>query len=74
MIAAAGPALRRSLGKGWRGTRVAVCLDGRCVRVTLADWCACGPRHGRPTLLDLSDGAFRRLAPLSRGVIEVTVR
>ena len=74
LIAAAGPALRRSLGHGWRGQRVAVCLSGRCVRVTLADWCACGPRHGQPTLLDLSDDAYRRLAPLSSGVLRVTVR
>jgi len=73
MIAAAGPALRRELGKGWRGERVRVTAGGRSVWVTLADWCACGPRHGRPTLLDLSDDAFRRLAPLSRGVLRVTV-
>jgi hypothetical protein len=73
LVAAAGPALRRALGRGWRGQRVTVCAE-RCVRVTLADWCACGPRHGRPTLLDLSDDAFARLAPLSRGVIAVVVR
>ena len=73
MIAAAGPALRRELGKGWRGERVRVTAGGRSVVVTLADWCACGPRHGRPTLLDLSDDAFRRIAPLSKGVSRVTV-
>jgi hypothetical protein len=73
MIAAAGPDLRHRLGPGWRGRMVAVCTGGRCVRVTLADWCACGPRHGSPTLLDLSDDAFRRLAPLSRGVLRVVV-
>jgi Lytic transglycolase len=73
MIAAAGPALRRELGKGWRGERVRVTAGGRSVVVRLTDWCACGPRHGRPTLLDLSDDAFRRLAPLSRGVQRVVV-
>jgi rare lipoprotein A (peptidoglycan hydrolase) len=41
--------------------------------VRLVDWCACGPRHGRPTLLDLSDDAFRQLAPLSQGVVAVKI-
>jgi hypothetical protein len=72
--AAAGPALRRLLGKDWRGESVSVCVDNRCVRVRLTDWCACGPRRGSPTVIDLDDQVFRRLAPLSRGVIEVTVR
>ena len=31
-------------------------------------------RHGTPTLLDLNAGAFARLAPLSRGVLQVAVR
>lgn len=70
--AAAGPALRSWLGKGWRGTTVAVCA-GRCVTVRLSDWCACSPRHGIPTLLDLDDVAFGRLAPLSQGVVRVSV-
>lgn len=74
LVAAAGPVLRRRLGKGWRGDRVSVCAGRRCVAVRLVDWCACGPRHGRPTLLDLSDAAFRRLAPLSMGVVAVRVR
>jgi hypothetical protein len=71
--AAAGRALRRLLGKGWRGQTVRVCGISTCIRVTLRDWCACGPRHGVPTLLDLSDDAFARLAPLSRGVLRVEV-
>lgn len=72
LYGAAGPLLRRG---DWRGSRVIVCVTGtgRCVRVTLNDWCACGDRSGRPTIVDLSDEAFRRLAPLSRGVIPVTV-
>jgi rare lipoprotein A (peptidoglycan hydrolase) len=70
LYAAAGPGLR--IGD-WRGRRVSVCSDGQCVTVQLTDWCACGDRHGQPTLLDLSADAFRRLAPLSRGVIAVSV-
>jgi hypothetical protein len=72
-VAAAGPALRAALGHDWRGQHVRVCSGGRCVTVELIDWCACGPRHGVPTLLDLSDDAFRRLAPLDAGVIDVRV-
>jgi hypothetical protein len=68
--AAAGPGLRRSLGADWRGTKVRVCSVGRCVSVRLTDWCACRDRR----IIDLSDEDFRRLAPLSRGVIEVEVR
>lgn len=65
MIAAAGPALRHG---DWRGSQVQVCAS-RCIVVTLADWCACyGSR-----VIDLSDDAFRRLAPLSRGLLHVTV-
>ena len=69
--AAAGPLLRAALGGGWRGMRVFVCSGGRCIRVTLNDVCWC-PRGRR--LVDLSDEAFARLAPLSRGVIEIEVR
>ena len=69
-VAAAGPALR--IGD-WRGRRVRVCSGGRCITVTLVDWCACGRRHGEPTVIDLHPGAFSALAPLSRGVIWVTV-
>lgn len=71
IVGAAGPALRAFLGPGWRGDRVTVCAGPRCVRVLLVDWCACGPRGGRPTLVDLSPAAFRRLAPLSAGVVPV---
>ena len=68
--AAAGPLLRRALGKGWRGRRVYVCMT-RCIRVTLNNWCLCS-RDRR--LVDLSDEAFQALAPLSRGVLRVEVR
>lgn len=66
--AAAGPRLRAMLGLKWRGQTVTVCLK-RCVSVVVDDWCACG--KGR--VIDLSDEDFRSLAPLSRGVIKVTV-
>jgi hypothetical protein len=76
LYAAAGPALRHALGTGWRGSVIKVCANERsqCVKVRLTDFCKCGPRHGKQTLLDLSPAAFRALAPLSRGVLEVTVR
>lgn len=70
MYGAAGPLLRRALGSHWRGTRVTVCHASRCTRIVLNDWCLCS-RDRR--LVDLSDEAFRRLAPLSRGVVRVTV-
>lgn len=66
--AAAGPALRRALGPRWRGRSVTVCAAA-CVRVRLTDWCACG--GGR--VVDLDARSFARLAPLSRGVLKVTV-
>ena len=66
--AAAGPALRQALGPHWRGQTVKVCA-GSCVVVKLTDWCACG--HGR--VIDLDDQSFRKLAPLSQGVVKVTV-
>jgi Lytic transglycolase len=67
MYAAAGPALRVG---DWRGRRVQVCGGQGCVVVTLIDWCACGGSH----LIDLYSGAFRLLAPLSSGAVQVTVR
>ena len=68
--AAAGPALRALLGRGWRGQRVTVCrpATGVCVALRLTDWCACP--HG---VIDLSDDAFARLAPLSRGLVRVEI-
>jgi hypothetical protein len=68
--AAAGPALRRALGSHWRGQRVRVCGISTCIVVRLTDWCLCS-RGNR--VIDLSASSFARLAPLSRGVIAVTV-
>jgi len=71
--AAAGPALRRLLGRNWRGTEVLVTADGRAVRVLLSDFCQCFRGTKRERLIDLSAGAFARLAPLSTGVLRVRV-
>lgn len=75
LYAAAGPVLRRALGSGWRGQTVTVvsAAGDRAVRVRLTDWCACGARHGVPTLLDLSREAFDNLSSPTRGVIRVTI-
>lgn len=70
-VAAAGPALRRRLGRHWRGTWVGVCA-WRCIRVSLVDWCLCRV-HGSERLIDLSDDAFGQLAPLHRGLIQVRI-
>lgn len=49
--------------------RVSVCnRSGDCVTVRVVSFCGCGER-----VIDLSPYAFRQLAPLSRGVIPVTV-
>ena len=64
-------AIRRDL-LTLRGARVTVCrtdLPSVCVVVTIID-CNCGPNAN---LIDLYSDAFRELAPLSRGVVKVTV-
>lgn len=71
--AAAGPVLRKALGSDWRGRYVTVSANGHSVLTRLTDWCQCRDRNGKPTLLDLDDVAFSRLAPLSVGVLDVTV-
>lgn len=69
LYAAACRPLRRAMGKGnWRGRRVLVANGRRAVEVVLNDWCG-----SRDKTIDLSDEAFRFFAPLSRGVIRVTV-
>jgi hypothetical protein len=68
--AAAGPALRKALGKHWRGMTVVVRSSGRQVTVKLSDWCACP--GGR--VIDLDVRSFARLADPSRGVIKVEVK
>jgi len=50
------------------GTRLLVCHGANCITVTVRDRGAF--RHA----LDLSQAAFASLAPLSRGVITVTVQ
>lgn len=72
LTAAAGPLLRSALGD-WRGQWITVESEGRSVTVQVLDACACGNRHGIPTLLDLSDAAFAELADLSVGVIRVSI-
>ncbi len=67
MYAAAGAELRVG---DWRGRRVSVCRGDTCVRVTLIDWCACAGDR----VIDLYGDAYRRLAPLSKGVLRVSVR
>jgi Lytic transglycolase len=67
LYAAAGPALRVG---SWRERTVRVCGNGHCVFVRLIDWCGC-PSTGR--IIDLYSDAFKRLAPLSSGVLRVTV-
>lgn len=63
--AAAGPALRVG---AWRGRLVTVCASS-CVQVRLTDFCGCP--GGR--VIDLDDASFAQLAPLSRGLVRVTV-
>jgi hypothetical protein len=69
--AAAGPLLRTG---DWRGRAVTVCAGSDCIVTRLTDWCACGSRHGIPTLIDLARSDFARLAPPSSGIVLVTVR
>jgi hypothetical protein len=69
-VAAAGPALRHS--GHWRGSVVAVCAD-RCVTVRLVDFCQCYRGQRSERVIDLSPSVFARLAPLSAGLIRVSV-
>ena len=66
--AAACAPLRRLLGSGWRGRTVLVSRGGLTVRVRLIDSCS-----SRRRAIDLYASAFRNLAPLWRGVIQVRV-
>ena len=71
--AAAGPALRRLLGKDWRGQRVRVTAGDRSVVVALTDWCQCYRGEDRERIIDLSRSSFAALADPSRGVLRVKV-
>jgi hypothetical protein len=68
--AAAGPALRKALGKHWRGKVVTVWRGNAHVRVKLSDWCLCS--HGN-RVIDLDSRAFDVLGSLGEGVIPVRV-
>lgn len=52
-----------------RGERITISFDGKSVAVVVVDVCQCMGRR----LVDLTSGAFRRLAPLSAGVIPVSI-
>lgn len=52
-----------------KGELVTVRHDGRTVLVRIVDTCQCAGRR----VIDLTSGAFSRLAPLSAGVIPVTL-
>ena len=66
--AAAGPALRSWLGSSWRGTVVWVTSGNRSVSVRLTDFMVSGR-----SLVDLDSRSFAKLAPLSTGVLHVTI-
>lgn len=68
LYAAACRPLRRALGPHWRGQRVLVSNGKAAVEVRLNDFCA-----SRTKTIDLSDEAFSALAPLSRGILQVTI-
>ena len=72
MYAAAGPPLRKALGPKWRGKRIYVCYDNKCIRVTLNDYCGCNTTE--ISAIDLSDEAFAALAPKSRGELRASFR
>jgi len=71
--AAAGPALRAFLGPKWRGQRVRVCAS-RCLSLVISDWCQC--LRGKPDerIIDLARSDFALLAPLSQGLVRVTIQ
>lgn len=66
--AAACRPLRQAIGSTWRGRHVLVSVGRRAIEVKLNDYCASTDKT-----IDLSDEVFRYFAPLSRGVIKVTV-
>jgi rare lipoprotein A (peptidoglycan hydrolase) len=55
----------------WLGEEVRVCHEGKCIQVICRDTGAFKEKYGR--ILDLSENAFSKLSPLSRGVINVKV-
>jgi hypothetical protein len=73
--AAAGPALRRLLGgdPAFRGDVVTVTGRHGSVVVRLTDFCACGNRHGKPTIIDLDETDFAKLTGRGPGVEWVVI-
>jgi hypothetical protein len=73
-----GPGLYGAINPryGDKGGTAVVCGGSpfHCKTIPLVDVCACGNRHGKPTLIDLSPAAFREFAPTSRGVTWVTLQ
>lgn len=69
LYAAAGPKLR-ALIPGYLGRYVEVCARGVCLRLRLVTSCWCVPNS---RIVDLSPEAFSRLAPLSQGIVSVSV-
>jgi rare lipoprotein A (peptidoglycan hydrolase) len=51
-----------------KGTEVTVCHEGDCIGVTVVDVCACADAR----IIDLTSGAFSRLAPITARVITVS--
>jgi rare lipoprotein A (peptidoglycan hydrolase) len=64
MVAALDPALGIR-----RGTLLTVSHGGKAIVVKAVDVCGCAGRR----IIDLTSGAFSRLAPLSSGVIDVVI-
>lgn len=66
---AAMPRYRR----GGPAQKVMACAGSRCVTVPVVDFCQCHVGTPDERLIDLSPAAFSRLAPLSVGLIEVSL-
>jgi len=55
---------------------VRICTGGsQCVVATVRDFCRCAPRHGKPTIIDLSPAAMKAIEPDYRrlGVVLVSI-
>lgn len=69
--AAAGPAIRKMLGPGWRNEYIKVMKGNHSVTIKLVDWCECHKGTADERILDLYADAFEELAPLWKGKIWV---
>jgi len=71
-----GPGLYAAVNSfRWGDTpyRVRVTAGDRSVVVIVRDFCGCYTGTARERIIDLSPAAFQALAPLSRGLVHVTV-